>query len=100
MTELLRQVEKGREKKSVRHGFYDFGGKSPKSRRLNEKTELNRAMRADDVCHQEIPGADAVRKNRQEFGQFIRECWQENCLGEKRTGIRRSGEQFSGVCSD
>lgn len=64
LTELLRQVEKGREKIcQARINFIVFGGKAHNRAELNEKTEI-----LSERCEQmmsavrKIPGADAVRE--------------------------------------
>ncbi len=64
LTELLRQVEKGREKIcKARINFIVFGGKARNRAELNEKTEIlsERCERMMSAVRK-IPGADAVRE--------------------------------------
>jgi hypothetical protein len=64
LTELLRQVEKGREKIcQARINFIVFGGRARRRAELNEKTEIlsERCERMMSAVRK-IPGADAVRE--------------------------------------
>ena len=64
LTELLRQVEKGREKIcKARINFIVFGGKPRNRTELNEKTEtLTERCERMISAVRKIPGADAVRE--------------------------------------
>ena len=64
LTELLRQVEKGREKIcKARINFIVFGGKARNRTELNEKTEtLTERCERMISAVRKIPGADAVRE--------------------------------------
>ena len=64
LTELLRQVEKGREKIcKARINFIVFGGKAHSRSELNEKTEtLTERCEQMMSAVRKIPGADAVRE--------------------------------------
>ena len=64
LTELLRQIEKGREKIcKARINFIVFGGKAHTRAELNEKTEtLTERCEQMMSAVRKIPGADAVRE--------------------------------------
>ena len=64
LTELLRQVEKGREKIcKARINFIVFGGRARSRAELNEKTEtLSERCEQMMSAVRKIPGADAVRE--------------------------------------
>ena len=85
LTELLRQVEKGREKIcKARINFIVFGGKPRNRTELNEKTEtLTERCERMISAVRKIPVRMPCAKNRHGNGQYIRECLPESFRDEK-----------------
>ncbi len=95
LTELLRQVEKGREKIcQARINFIVFGGRARNRAELNEKTEI-----LSERCEQmmsavrKIPGADAVR----EEPARVRAIYPRLLAGE--LSWKQTGQEFGEAAS-
>lgn len=95
LTELLRQVEKGREKIcKARINFIVFGGRAQTRAELKEKTETL-AERCEQIMSavRKIPGADAVR----EEPARVRAIYPRLLAGE--VSWRETGQEFGEAAS-
>ena len=95
LTELLRQVEKGREKIcKARINFIVFGGRARNRAELNEKTEIlsERCERMMSAVRK-IPGADAVR----EEPARVRAIYPRLLAGE--LSWKQTGQEFGEAAS-
>lgn len=95
LTELLRQVEKGREKIcKARINFIVFGGRAKTRAEIKKKSEI-----LSDRCEQimsavrKIPGADAIR----EEPARVRSIYQRMLAGE--ISWRETGQEFGEAAS-
>ena len=95
LTELLRQVEKGREKIcKARINFIVFGGRARNRAELNERTEtLSERCERMMSAVRKIPGADAVR----EEPARVRAIYPRLLAGELSN--RETGQEFGEAAS-